>query len=87
MFAPVTFDPPCGAVVVPVGVPVAVVAAVVAVCVGPGVVDGGLVLVHPAIAMANTTRMITTIVLLKIFIVIPPDLMDIPSQRSPFRGW
>jgi hypothetical protein len=70
MFFPLTTDPVPGADVVPTGVPVAIVAVVGVVPVG---VDGGAVLVHPAIARAITTRTISRNVLSRIFIFISPD--------------
>lgn len=80
MFAPLTADPvAAGAEVVPDGAP----AAVVVVCVAPVVGDDGVVLAHPAIAMAITTRMITMRLVPKIFNLIPPDIMVMPRQLLP----
>jgi len=74
MFAPLTTDPVAGAE----GVPAVVPAAVVVVCVAPVVGDDGVVLAHPAITTAITTRMIIMILLCKIFTLIPPDIMVMP---------
>jgi len=82
MSAPLTTDPVAGAEVVPTGVP----AAIVVVCVAPVVGDDGVVLAHPAIAIAITTRMIIMTLLRKIFTLIPPDLMVMPDNVTPRRG-
>jgi len=71
IFAPLTDDPADGTEV-PDGAPVAVVAAGVAAVVPP-VVAGvvGLVLEHPAIATAITTRMIAMTLIREIFKITP----------------
>lgn len=79
ILAPLTTDPAAGTDDVPDVVAVGLApAAVAVVCVALVVGEAGVVLAHPAIAMAITTRMIIMTLLREIFTLIPPDLMVMP---------
>jgi len=82
MFAPLTTDPVAGVVVVTAGAP----AAVAVVCVALVVGEAGVVLAHPAIAMAITTRMIIMTLLCEIFTLIPPDFNCNALTTLPHAG-